>query len=159
MAAAHCLGLMAEHFAHRTVAELCVAAGLAYPPPPPPTQREADSSNSPTDGMHALRLGAFDVRKVVEQGTPLLASGGEEYESEDSSSAAGSSVQSRADYLARQKANLKKRMGMGSGLDDLMDTSGACVQVDTHISGHSPLRFPMNRTHNTTLLTMDTPPQ
>jgi hypothetical protein len=79
IAAAHCLGLLAEHFAHPSVANLCSVAGIDV-------EQLASVKHEPVGaagdggedaGPHTLRFEGFNVAQVLEQGTPLLASWGE----------------------------------------------------------------------------------
>ena len=87
VAAGECLGLIAEHAAHPSPADLAsaAAAGSAAgscktltPRPAPVEAPEAPASvavGGAEDG--ALTLRGFDLARVLERGTQLLASGGQ----------------------------------------------------------------------------------
>jgi hypothetical protein len=74
LAAGHCLGLLARHFVHRTPADLAAAA-RSSPFDSAPAAATAPPKDDPGGGQ--LLLASFDVARVLEQGKPLLASGGE----------------------------------------------------------------------------------
>lgn len=91
MAAGHCLGLLAEHFGHHTASELAaaLAAGAAADEQhaavkqEPAAAGEGPASEGPGalsgagSQPHLLSFASFNVRQVLSQGTPMLASGGE----------------------------------------------------------------------------------
>lgn len=115
IAAAHCLGAIAEHFVHHTPADLAKAAGLS----------QADAAStiaSATPGEALLTFNSFDINAVVERGTPLLASGGEEYD--------GMPGSSGTDDLARQRDNLKKRLGLGGAAEQFVDADEIFADED-----------------------------
>lgn len=64
---------------------------------------------------HTLRLASFEMGRVLEQGTPLLASGGEEYDVAPPGA-------SRAEALAAQRVALKQRLGLSGAMGSIMDT-------------------------------------
>jgi hypothetical protein len=75
-AAGECIGLIAEHVQHPTAADLQrAAAGCTASPGTQTTTADADAAAPEGDGM--LSLDAMDMQRVMEQGTPLLASGGQ----------------------------------------------------------------------------------
>lgn len=125
VAAGHCLGLLAEHFQHHTPADLAAAAAVAAPESKEDevkveVKEEAggpSTSGRPEPAQHLLSFASFDVQQVLAQGTPMLASGGEEYE------VPAEAGLSRAEQLRRQRGNLKQRLGLtGPLMDGLMDT-------------------------------------
>ncbi|KAL4458077.1 hypothetical protein ABPG75_012942 [Micractinium tetrahymenae] len=135
VAAGHCLGLLAEHFQHHTPADLAAAAaaqaaaaasagGEAEAAAVDVKQEVKQEGGSDLAGatpaepaLHLLSFASFDVQQVLAQGTPMLASGGEEYE------LPADSALSRAEQLRRQRGNLKQRLGLGGPLmDGVMDT-------------------------------------
>ncbi|KAI3435532.1 hypothetical protein D9Q98_001597 [Chlorella vulgaris] len=123
VAAGHCLGLLAEHFAHHTPADLqaAAAAGVAAVPDVKQEGVEAGDSGAAADSelSHLLSFSSFNVQQVLAQGTPMLASGGEEYELPQETANL-----SRAEQLRLQRGNLKQRLGLGGGLmEGLMDTT------------------------------------
>ena len=78
------------------------------------------------DDDHArLSFDSFSVTTVVEQGTPLLASAGEEYDFPGSGAGAG-----RKDSLAEQRTNLKKRLGLGGAADAFINTNDFFADED-----------------------------
>lgn len=97
VAAGHCLGLLAERFAHHTAEDLraaaaaAAAAGEAGEAAGAAAAKQegvkqeagADSSAAPSAGgageqqLHLLSFSSFSVDRVLAQGTPMLASGGE----------------------------------------------------------------------------------
>lgn len=84
VAAARCLGLLAEHFVHPTAADLRRAAGPggAQPPPAQHAQQEVKAEPGAIEDedaveLHMLTFSSFKVGQVLEQGTPLLASWGQ----------------------------------------------------------------------------------
>lgn len=84
VAAAHCLGLLAEHFAHPGVPHLLRAAGAGPSEPPAvavkqeagDVKAEPGEAGAGEEGRHMLRFESFQIGQVLEQGTPLLASWG-----------------------------------------------------------------------------------
>lgn len=83
VAAGHCLGLLAEHFTHHTAADLEAAAAAGAPDGGEPGVKAEEGAAGaggagPADtSSHLLSFGSFSVKQVLEQGTPMLASGGE----------------------------------------------------------------------------------
>jgi TATA-binding protein-associated factor len=67
--------------------------GSALPPPD-------------TAATSELAFGSFDINRVLEFGSPLLSSGGQEYD------VANDNGKNPADRLARQKKNLRRRVGL-----------------------------------------------
>eukprot|EP00887_Chlorella_sp_A99_P001519 scaffold8.g1519.t1 len=128
VAAGHCLGLIAEHFEHSGAADLCAAAGVAQadaaaaPEAPAVTEVKKEevgaeaSAGSVGPAHHTLSLASFDVQQVLEQGTPLLASGGEEYD-------VAVEGATREEALAAQRAALKQRLGLGGAMAAVVDTN------------------------------------
>ena len=75
-AAGECIGLIAEHVQHPAAADLQrVAADCAASPGAHAGGEDADEAAPAGEGM--LSLDAIDMQRVMEQGTPLLASGGQ----------------------------------------------------------------------------------
>lgn len=76
-AAGKCIGYIAEHAKHATVAEVqaAVEASQAGGMVSPKDESGASSSEEPAEGM--LSLATFDLERVLQVGTPLLASGGQ----------------------------------------------------------------------------------
>jgi len=83
-----------------------------------------------------LKFLTFDISQVLKQGRPLLASGGEEYDDDGSLSSQGATL-TQAEALARQRANLKARLGLGGGggpMDSLVDTTDMFADEDLIVS-------------------------
>ncbi|KAG7669536.1 hypothetical protein KSW81_007689 [Nannochloris sp. 'desiccata'] len=83
VAAAHCLGKIADHVAHHTPATLALAAGinlesLAEAIRPETALSDENTNTATTSSL--LSFDTFNVATVVQQGTPLLASAGNEYD-------------------------------------------------------------------------------
>ncbi|KAL0040872.1 hypothetical protein WJX79_008076 [Trebouxia sp. C0005] len=113
IAASVCLGLMAAHFTHHSVITLAEQAEQN------PTVVKIKPE--PTEG--AMTFQTFDICQVLQQGTVLVASGGQEYEMivEEGT---------RAEQLAKQQRNLKQRLGLKGKMEDLMDTSELISDAD-----------------------------
>lgn len=91
VAAGHCLGLLAEHFQHHTPADLASAVGsggegaakaaaadVKQEGAGEPAGDTAAAAGAPAEpALHLLSFTGFNVRQVLSQGTPMLASGGE----------------------------------------------------------------------------------
>lgn len=141
VAAGHCLGLLADHFQHVDVSDLCRAAGVK------PEQLGGDMSEIKTeeDGQRKLSFKDFNVLQVLDQGTPLLASWGEVRHACVSSPNCPPAIKHGFHHgpmrpntalqefdeaaksestLAKQRQNLKKRLGLGGGMDAFVDTAG-----------------------------------
>ena len=71
-AAGDCLGLIAAHCQHNTVADVQAAGGYSSPSSQPPQACAHDTE--PDIGR--LSLEGFSIDKVLQHGTQLLASGG-----------------------------------------------------------------------------------
>jgi hypothetical protein len=113
LAAADTLGALADAFPHHTPADLAAAAGGA-----------ADDSGSGSGAKEAATAAAavaacqqasvlfegVDLRRVLEQGQPLLASGGQEYDAAPAGGE-GEGALDPAERLARQRAAIKRRLG------------------------------------------------
>ncbi|KAM0844019.1 hypothetical protein ACQ4PT_057332 [Festuca glaucescens] len=109
VAAAHAIGAIAENVKHMSVKDLFASVeaekhasglsdetgdvGSALPPPD-------------TAATSELAFGSFDINRVLEFGSPLLSSGGQEYD------VANDNGKNPADRLARQKQNLRRRLGL-----------------------------------------------
>ena len=78
--------------------------------------QEAHHDSTPTGPR--LSLNAFDVVQVLEHGTLLLASGGEEYANESAAS------------LEEQRANLKSRLGLAGGAGMFISTADMFDDAD-----------------------------
>ncbi len=76
-----------------------------------------DDSTTTTSSL--LSFDTFNVATVVQQGTPLLASAGSEYDMP----AAGLGAVSRADSIAQQRVNMQKRMGLSGAAGEFINTS------------------------------------
>lgn len=142
VAGAHCLGLIAQHFCHHTPASLLntvTTTTSTIKPNPPPDDKPTIPSNQNQDNQEEyegmLKFSTFDISQVLKQGRPLLASGGEEYDDDGSLSSQGASL-TQAEALARQKANLKARLGLGGGgpMDSLVDTTDMFGDEDLIVS-------------------------
>jgi len=121
VAAAHCLGKIADHVAHHTPATLATAAGidlesLAATIKPDKSEDTIDITATTTPSL--LSFETFNVATVVQQGTPLLASAGKEYDLP----AVAEGV-SRADSITQQRVNMQKRIGLSGAAGDLINTS------------------------------------
>ena len=88
VAAARCLGLLAEHFAHPGAPDLAEAARLgagaaqqlatqAQPAVKAEPGAGGGEEGDEVAGRHMLRFDGFQISQVLEQGTPLLASWGQ----------------------------------------------------------------------------------
>jgi hypothetical protein len=73
VAAGHCLGLVAEHFVHTSVANVSAAAGLDAAAVEDLVIHKDESEAA----EHRFKLDEFSMETVMSQGAPLLASGGE----------------------------------------------------------------------------------
>ncbi|XP_051210704.1 TATA-binding protein-associated factor BTAF1 isoform X2 [Lolium perenne] len=109
VAAARAIGAIAENVKHMSVKDLFASVeaekhasglsdetadvGSALPPPD-------------TAATSELAFGSFDINRVLEFGSPLLSSGGQEYD------VANDNGKNPADRLARQKQNLRRRLGL-----------------------------------------------
>jgi len=78
-----------------------------------------------------LSFETFNVATVLQQGTPLLASAGSEYDLP----AVGKGV-SRADTIAQQRANMQNRIGLSGAAGDIINTSDFLEDEDFLIEGH-----------------------
>nr|BAD25208.1 putative SNF2 domain-containing protein [Oryza sativa Japonica Group] len=108
VAAAHAIGAIAENVKHTSVKDLFASAeaekhasGLSGIGDVGSTLRHAD-----TTATSELAFGSFDINRVLEFGSPLLASGGQEYD------IANDNGKNPAERLARQKQNLRRRLGL-----------------------------------------------
>ncbi|CAL4887597.1 unnamed protein product [Urochloa decumbens] len=108
VAAAHAIGAIADNVKHTSLKDLCAsveaekhASGLS--------DGSDDSGSLPradTAATSDLAFGSFDINKVLEFGSPLLASGGQEYDITNDNG------KNPAERLARQKKNLRRRLGL-----------------------------------------------
>lgn len=133
MAAGHCLGTIAEHFLHHTPDTLREAITKGEPDIRTDVKNEnasADGGQIPVTAL--LSFATFDVRAVLDQGTPLLASGGDEFDAPQV--AAGD-----AGGLAQQRSNLKKRLGLGGGMEAFVDTGDLITDEDL-VVGPAPIK-------------------
>ncbi|AQK88882.1 TATA-binding protein-associated factor BTAF1 [Zea mays] len=108
VAAAHAIGAIAENVKHTSLKDLYAsvqaekhASGFSD------GSDDAGSALPRTDSAATsdLAFGSFDIGRVLEFGSPLLASGGQEYDIADSG-------KNPAERLARQKKNLRRRLGL-----------------------------------------------
>eukprot|EP00884_Botryococcus_braunii_P013722 jgi/Botrbrau1/22350/Bobra.0002s0028.1 len=91
-----------------------------------PVKEDPDVSMLPVEASSGL-LDQLDIGHVLKQGTLLLASGGEEFET-------GDEGLTKAERLAKQRANLKKRLGLAKGMEGLIDTADL-VKDDDLLAG------------------------
>ncbi|KAL6618657.1 hypothetical protein ACP70R_033796 [Stipagrostis hirtigluma subsp. patula] len=109
VAAAHAIGAIAENVKHTTLKDLFAsveaekhASGLS--------EGIGDEGSAllraDTSASSDLAFGSFDINRVLEFGSPLLASGGQEYD------IANDNGKNPAERLARQKQNLRRRLGL-----------------------------------------------
>ncbi|KAJ8513513.1 hypothetical protein OPV22_003947 [Ensete ventricosum] len=126
VAAAHAIGSIAENVRHTSLKELlkslegelmeagysdvCKDVGVSV----------SDICSNPTAG---LSFKSFDINKVLEFGSPLLASGGQEFD------VASDSSKSPAERLAHQKQNLRRRLGLDF-CEQFMDVSDVIKDED-----------------------------
>ncbi|CAL9077601.1 TATA-binding protein-associated factor BTAF1 isoform X2 [Musa acuminata AAA Group] len=126
VAAAHAIGSIAENVRHTSLKELlkslegelmeagysdvCKDVGASV----------SDMCPNPTAG---LSFKSFDINKVLEFGSPLLASGGQEFD------VASDSSKSPAERLAHQKQNLRRRLGLDF-CEQFMDVSDVIKDED-----------------------------
>ncbi|XP_078169062.1 ROOT GROWTH DEFECTIVE 3 isoform X2 [Carex rostrata] len=135
VAAAQAVGAIAENAKHTTLKELLAlveaeAANLGI----------FDISNElgpawsrfDPDLAAGLAFKSFQISKVLEFGSPLLASGGQEYD-------VANDNRSPAERLARQKQNLRRRLGLDV-CEQFMDVSEVIRDEDlmTPQRGHGP---------------------
>ncbi|KAG9442446.1 hypothetical protein H6P81_018300 [Aristolochia fimbriata] len=119
VAAAHAIGSIADNVKHASLKELiaCVEAEML----------EVGASHVAKDIMlgltnihsataTALSFRSFDIGKVLEFGSPLLASVGQEYD------IANDAGKNSAERIARQKHNLRRRLGLDV-CEQFMDVS------------------------------------
>lgn len=119
-AAAATIGLLAEAFPHHSVRHLAAAAASAG-------EQQADAQQAQQlqdlqQGVH-ITLQTFDLPSVLSKGEPLLASGGQEYD-------LGDTNLPMAERVAKQREQIKKRLGLGKGLDDVLDTEELVNEED-----------------------------
>lgn len=76
VAAAHCLGLLAEHFVHTSVPELSQAAGVSAEELAAAAAVKQEGGDEEGAARHLLHFAGFDITQVLGQGTALLASWG-----------------------------------------------------------------------------------
>ncbi|KAG2617033.1 hypothetical protein PVAP13_3NG178092 [Panicum virgatum] len=108
VAAAHAIGAITENVKHTSLKDLYASveaekhvSGLS--------DGSDDASSLPhadTAATSDLAFGSFDINRVLEFGSPLLASGGQEYD------IANDNGKNPAERLARQKKNLWRRLGL-----------------------------------------------
>ncbi|BDA40363.1 TATA-binding protein-associated factor 172 [Coccomyxa sp. Obi] len=129
-AAGECIGLIAQHAQHATPADMqAAAAGDSDSFSTGPVKVEAGSAAS--NGMEAaegtLSLDTFDLDRVLSVGTPLLASGGQAnslaFTTLNEFDVSDDPKLSQSERLAKQRKNLKSRLGLGGPVDQLMDTA------------------------------------
>ncbi|XP_010927294.1 TATA-binding protein-associated factor BTAF1 isoform X2 [Elaeis guineensis] len=141
VAAAHAVGAIAENVKHTSLeelfasveAEMLVAgfsdvsngAGMSW-------------SNFQPNDVAGLSFRSFDINKVLEFGSPLLASGGQEYD------VASDGSKNPAERLARQKQNLRRRLGLDV-CEQFMDVSDVIKDEDLlaqkgYLSGNGSYR-------------------
>ncbi|KAJ4797222.1 TATA-binding protein-associated factor MOT1 [Rhynchospora pubera] len=135
VAAAQAIGAIAENVKHTTLKELLAlveaeAANLGISD----ISKELGLawSKFDTDIAAGLTFKSFQISKVLEFGSPLLASGGQEYD-------VANDNRSPAERLARQKQNLRRRLGLDV-CEQFMDVSEVIRDEDlmTPQSGHGP---------------------
>lgn len=148
VAAAHAFGSIAENAKHMSLAELFASietkileAGISSV-----SQDMTAWSNLPPNFMTDISLGSFDLNKVLEFGA-LLASGGQEYD------IATDSIKNPRERLARQKQNLKRRLGLDV-CEDFMDVNDMIQDEDlvvhklSHGNGIDNRFYASNSGHN-----------
>lgn len=125
VAAAHAIGAIAENVKHTSLKDLYAsvqaekhASGFSD------GSDDADSALPQTDSAATsdLAFGSFDIGRVLEFGSPLLASGGQEYDIADNG-------KNPAERLARQKQNLRRRLGLDV-CEQFMDVSDVIKDED-----------------------------
>ncbi|KAK3159851.1 hypothetical protein QOZ80_1BG0051830 [Eleusine coracana subsp. coracana] len=109
VAAAHAIGAIAENVKHTSLKDLFTsvetekhASGLSYGTDDATLALPRADDTATSD----LAFGSFDINRVLEFGSPLLASGGQEYD------IAHENGKNPAERLARQKKNLRRRLGL-----------------------------------------------
>lgn len=139
VAAAQAVGAIAENVKHTSLKEL-----FAFVEAEMLKAGFSDVSNDigmswsnfqPNDAT-GLSFRSFDINKVLEFGSPLLASGGQEYD------VASDSSKNPAERLARQKQNLRRRLGLDV-CEQFMDVSDVIKDEDllaqkSYLSGNGP---------------------
>lgn len=143
VAAAHAIGAIAQNVKHTSVSELIDCVGLKI--------SEAGLSGSIEDVLampdvqSAFR--SFDVNNVLEFGA-LVASGGQEFD------VASESIKSPKERLARQKQNLRRRLGLDvceqfMDVNDMIrDEDLIMDKVSMHGNGGDKQMFPSKSIHN-----------
>ncbi|XP_042389708.1 TATA-binding protein-associated factor BTAF1-like [Zingiber officinale] len=108
VAAAHAVGAIAENVKHISLKELLKSlevelAEVGFSD----ASRDVgvSFSNICPDTTTGLSFKSFDINKVLEFGSPLLASGGQEFD------VASDSSKNPTERLAHQKQNLRRRLG------------------------------------------------
>eukprot|EP00878_Enallax_costatus_P025679 GHUV01027498.1.p1 GENE.GHUV01027498.1~~GHUV01027498.1.p1 ORF type:complete len:859 (+),score=296.21 GHUV01027498.1:363-2939(+) len=109
VAAAATVGGLADAFPHQSVQDLAAACST----PANASQQALYQVDVP--------LASFDLDKVLRKGQPLLASGGQEYDT------AGDSSLPLSERVAKQRQMLRERLGLGKGMegkafDDIINT-------------------------------------
>eukprot|EP00873_Tetraselmis_striata_P035112 jgi/Tetstr1/455376/TSEL_042208.t1 len=125
VAAGEALGQIAEHFRQPSVDDLRAAAGMPQERGGKP-HTEGEQAAAEAEGEEAFSFHTFDLQQVLDKGTPMLASGGQEFDAWQEELARATP----AERLARQRKNLKSRLGLGAGSDSFMDTADLVADED-----------------------------
>lgn len=126
VAAAQAVGAIAENVKHTSVKELfeCIEAEMADAGFPDASKDIGTLwSNFTPDVVAGLSFRSFDINKVLEFGSPLLSSGGQEYD------VASDSGKNPAERLHLQKQNLRRRLGLDV-CEQFMDVSDVIRDED-----------------------------
>lgn len=109
VAAARAVGAIAANVKHSSLKELfeCIEKELVEAGKHDASKDiGAAISNFLPNTVAGLSFGSFNISKVLDFGSPLLASGGQEYD------VASDTSKNPAERLARQKKNLRRRLGL-----------------------------------------------
>ncbi|KAJ8627928.1 hypothetical protein MRB53_021235 [Persea americana] len=128
VAAAHAVGAIAENVKHRSLKELfaCVESEILETGTSD-TVKDMMMGWSPPKTVGGLSFRSFEITKVLEFGAPLLASVGQEYD------ISNDSTKNPAERLARQKQNLRRRLGLDV-CEQFMDVNDMIRDEDLLVS-------------------------
>eukprot|EP00959_Pyramimonas_sp_CCMP1952_P200683 4197627-Pyramimonas_sp.AAC.1 len=115
IAASQAIGAIAENVPHATVKDVLAFSGWSG----------ETVEGSRAEGSLGLTFEDFDIGQVLEQGAPLLASQGKEYDIDESRGTHSERVQ-------RARRNLRKRLGLDGegGLGDIVDLNEMVPDAD-----------------------------
>ncbi|GAX73980.1 hypothetical protein CEUSTIGMA_g1430.t1 [Chlamydomonas eustigma] len=118
VAAGETIGLLASAFPHHSAQDLIALHS---------EQSGAELSGSISSGNASFK--EFNLKQILESGSALLASGGQEYDMLDDPNL------TRQQKIEKQRKQLKRRLGLDKGLEELLDTNEFLIDEDLDISG------------------------